>query len=285
LNRTDIFTLHQYRIKVDTLSEPIYLIPFGDIHRHTKLCDVEKWIEFLEWAKGKPRIYFIGMGDYDDLMSASERNTLKSAQFHDTTIDTLDGIYERYINELYEEISFMSGKLIGLLEGNHYSMSDDGITSTQRLCQKLKCKYLGVSSFIDLTFDYRDTTQSCSLDIWCHHGKGSARLIGGSLNSVQQMGEQAQADIYLMGHDHRKSIGMTSKLCLNSGANGITLKNRKQLYIRTGSFLRGYVDNHASYIAKMGLNPADLGVVKIELTPRKRADNNGNLEIDLHASI
>ena len=280
----DIFTLHQFTIPIETLSEPIYLIPFGDVHRHTKLCDVEKWHEFLEWAKSKQRIYFLGMGDYDDLLSTSERNVLKSAQFHETTINTLEEIYDKYIGELFEEISFMKGKVVGLLEGNHYATFEDGTSSTQQLCHRLKCKYLGVSSFIQLVFNYRDV-QSCILDIWCHHGKGAARLVGGSLNSVQQMGEQAQADIYLMGHDHKKSVGMTSKLCLKSGGTGLRLHNRKQLYIRTGSFLRGYVDNYPSYIAKKGLNPTDLGVVKIELTPRKRQENNSNLEIDLHASI
>jgi hypothetical protein len=237
-------------------------------------------MEFLEWAKNKERTYFIGMGDYDDMMSASERNILKSAQFHETTIQTLEDIYETQLNELYNEISFMSGRIIGMLEGNHFSKFEDGTTTTQRLCNKLKCKYLGVSSFIRLYFDYKGLGVTYK-DIWCHHGKGAARLIGGSLNSVQQMGEAAQADIYLMGHDHKKSVGMTSKLCLKQSQDNIALKNRKQLYIRTGSFLRGYVDNYASYIAAKGLNPTDLGVVKIEMTPRK----SGNFDVDLHASI
>lgn len=285
MDGSSIFTLYQYRIRVDQLGEPIYLIPLGDIHRHTKLCDVDKWHEFLEWAKSKQLIYFFGMGDYDDLMSTSERNALKTANFHDQTIESLEDIYNGFIDDLYNEISFMQGKMIGMIEGNHYSVFDTGITSTQKLCEKLKCKYLGSTAFVRLYFDYRDTGQTKTIDIWAHHGKGAARLIGGSLNTVQQMGEQAQADIYLMGHDHKRSAGMSSKLYLSESQGNMILKHRKQLYIRTGSFLRGYVDGQPSYVAKKLLNPSDLGVVKIELMPKKKSSNNDNLDIDLFASI
>lgn len=285
MSNTDIFTVHQFRIKVEEVNEPIYLIPFGDVHRYTQLCDVEKWLEILEWAKQKKRIYFFGMGDYDDLLSASERNALKDANFHDQTILTLEEIFNKNIENFYNEISFMQGKVIGLLEGNHYAQFDDGTTSTQRLCRLLKCKYLGATAFVRIYFDYRDTGMSRYIDIFSHHGKGAARLVGGSLNTVQQMGEQAQADIYMMGHDHKKSVGMSSKLYLSQSQDNIVVKHRKQLYVRTGSFLRGYVDGKNSYVAKKLLNPSDLGVVKIEMTPRKKVESNSNLEIDLHASI
>jgi hypothetical protein len=58
------------------------------------------------------------------------------------------------------------------------------------------------------------------------------------------------------------------------------------LIIRTGGFLKGYEPNASSYIADGAMNPTDLGVVKIEMTPRRdTADGNDEYYIDLHASI
>ena len=101
------------------------------------------------------------------------------------------------------------------------------------------------------------------------------------------MGESAAADIFLMGHDHKKSVAMTTKLELTQGGNNnIKLHHKKQLYARTGSFLKGYEDGKISYVADGAMSPTDLGVVKIELTPRRDCKNGEDYTyIDIHASI
>lgn len=284
MQTSGIFTIHKHIIRVDKIGEPIYLIPFGDVHRSSPMHCEDKWKEFLEWGKSKKRCYFIGMGDYDDLASASERKLLNSRDLHDSTTDTLGGLYKSHTQRFAKELKFMDGKLIGFMEGNHYGEFPNGTTTTQMLCDLLDTKYLGCSSFIRLVFE--NGNRSASIDIWAHHGKGAARLVGGSLNRVQQMGESAEADIYLMGHDHKKSIGMADKLKLSEGFGSLRLHHRKQLYIRTGSFLKGYEDGKVSYVADMALNPTNLGVVKIEMTPRRKRDKGDDIfYIDLHASI
>jgi predicted phosphodiesterase len=281
MKTTGLFTVRNYKIKVEELGEPIYLIPFGDVHKYAPLHSDDHWQEFLEWARNKKRSYFLGMGDYVDLASTTERNAIKTGQFHDSTIMTLEELYIKHINGMHDDLEFMRGKCVGLLEGNHYAEFRDGTTSTQQLCRLLKTDYLGCSAFIRLSFEYRN--KHASLDVWAHHGKGAARLIGGSLNTVQTMGEQAEADIYLMGHDHKKSIGLTSKMKIAQCLGNYTLVQKKQIYARTGSFLRGYVPDKCSYVADACLNPTDLGVVKIEMTPRRL--HGESLSIDIHASI
>jgi len=275
LKTTGVFTTHRFEIPVTKINEPIYFIPFGDIHRSSPLCSEEKWLEFLAWAKSKKRAFFLGMGDYDDLASTSEREILKNPKLHEGTINTLEGIYRKFTDRLAGELSFMKGRLVGLSEGNHYGEFQNGTTTTQRLCEKLGCKYLGVSSFIRLAFKYGN--KKSKIDVWAHHGLGAARLIGGSLNKVQQMAEAADAEIYLMGHDHKKSIGMTTKLVLQDGGGGLSVRHRKILLARTGSFLKAYEDGAVSYIADKAGNPTDLGTVKIELTPKRDQDYMGEI--------
>jgi len=71
------------------------------------------------------------MGDYDDLCSFSERKALNEANLHEETRYTLDEIYQQRVNNLVKEIKFMEGKLIGLIEGNHFGAFQSGITTTK----------------------------------------------------------------------------------------------------------------------------------------------------------
>jgi hypothetical protein len=288
MNTTGIFEIYSYPIRYAKSNEPIYLIPFGDVHRSSPLCHVEKWKEFLDWAKKKPRSYFLGMGDYDDLLSASERKILDNDDIHESTRETLEQFYRSKTEKLAKELEFMRGRLVGLLEGNHFVTFDDGTTSTQYLCKLLGCKYLGCTAFVRMWFSSTSKRlDTHGIDLWAYHGKGAARLVGGSLNTVQQMCEQAEADIYLMGHDHKKSTATITRLKLNRGSAGnVRLSHRKCLLARTGSFLKGYVPGKRSYVVDKNLNPTDLGVVKIELTPKRHQDNGDDwMEVDLHASI
>jgi hypothetical protein len=226
------------------------------------------------------------MGDYTEWFSDSERLGMHSVRLHESSKKTLDDFAKDHCNKFFEKIKFMKGKLIGLMEGNHHYLFDNGMTSTQYLCQLLSCKYLGATAFTRLSFSYTKGNKKASLDIFSHHGKGASRLVGGSLNTVQQMAECAEADIFLMGHDHKKSVGMSSRLRLTDGRTGTNLREKKILYARTGSFLKGYEDGKNSYVSKAVLNPCDLGTVKIELTPKnKSAGNLDRTTIDIHASI
>lgn len=279
-----IFTIHKFEIPVTEINKPIYLIPFGDVHRYAPLCDVDKWLEFLAWAKTKQNAYFLGMGDLTEFFSFSERKALASACLHESSYQNIDDIMISQTKNLTSELEFMRGRIIGFIEGNHYGKLQSGMTTTQMMCETLKAKYLGVSSFIRLVFKYGKKT--ASIDIWAHHGKGASRLAGGSLNTVEHMSMISNAQLNLMGHDHKKSVAFKTSLYLSEGGGSLKLKQRKILLGRTGSFLKGYVDNAPSYIAAGAMNPTDLGVLKIELTPkRNRKNKQDDFYVDIHCSI
>jgi hypothetical protein len=239
-------------------------------------------------VKQKENVLFLGMGDLDDLAAFSERRAIAQIMdsLHDDTVQTLNDIFVQRTQQLAKELSFMKGKLLGLIEGNHYGVLSSGITTTEYLAQLLGCKYLGCNSFIRLSFN-RSTRVTACVDIWAHHGRGAARLTGGSLNSVEQMIMIADADIYLQGHDHRKSVAIRNKIVL-AGNNPATISNKKVLMARTGSFLKGYVAGASSYIAKAQLTPTDLGVVTITLTPKRKVCRPMKMDtfyVDINASL
>lgn len=219
-----------------------------------------------------------------DFMSFSERKVMVQELLHESSYAILDDMMTGQVNKMAEEIGFMKGKLIGLIEGNHHGVLQTGITTTQLLCDRLQCKFLGISSFIALAFEYQG--KRAVIDMWLHHGRGASRLVGSSLNTVQQMSDIADADIYLLGHDHKKSLAMKTRLVLKHQGTCLRLSHKKILLGRTGSFLMGYVPDSPSYVTKFALSPTDLGTLKIELTPKRyRKDNEDLFYIDIHASL
>jgi len=287
MKRTGPFIISEFKIPIEGWNEDILMVPFGDVHRTTKRCHEEKWHEQLDWmkvqvAKGKP-LYVLGMGDYDDFLSASERFKIHTAGLHETTEEKFDEILDRHVKMFYEEIKFLKGHIIGLIEGNHHGLYfKSGITSTQRLCQLLECDYLGGSALIKLHF--KRGSKCLALVIYAHHGKGGGRTAGSSVNSVEQMTQIAEADIYLQAHDHKKWIYKQTRLRL--APKGLALQERQMLFGRTGSFLRAYVPGTQGYVSEGMMKPADMGVIKVIITP-KRTKKGGveKLILDLHGSI
>jgi hypothetical protein len=222
------------------------------------------------------------MGDYFDAHSGSERAGIASIKLHESTVLNNDKTMRENVEVFAKEVEFMRGKLLGLMEGNHHYDFADGTTSTQYLCQLLGCKYLSAVSLMRIIFRYNKGKKSAAVGVFAYHGKGASRLCGGSLNTVQQMAEIADANIYLMGHDHKKGAAMASKFEWSEGSHS-HIKEKKLFFARTGSFLQGYVEDKPSYVVDKLLNPTDLGTVKIELTPR--CTHSGGLKIDIHGSI
>lgn len=106
-------------------------------------------------------------------------------------------------------------------------------------------------------------------------------MVGSSINTVAKMREAAEADIYLMGHDHHRAAAQESRLRLkankrHAGGDMVVVKHRKQLLGRTGGFIRGYEDGVASYIADASLAPTDLGALRIDIYWRREQEYTGD---------
>lgn len=269
MKTSGLFTLHRYTIPVKSVGKPIKIVFFGDVHRDSPTFAANKWKEFLQYARSLKDAHFLGMGDYIDSMSTSERDAMIRAAMHESTSSDLENMALGKVALLAKELDFMRGRLIGLVNGNHYFTFPSGINSDQKLCERLGCKYLGVSTFVRLTFDYHGV--KLAFDVWAHHGAGGARLPGGSINRVDQMREHAEADVYVMGHDHKRGVFPANpRLTLEQDAkNGLRLKERQSWLVRSGSFLAAYNDGQASYNADAGRGPCSLGHVELEVTLRE----------------
>lgn len=286
MKTTGIFSTHKVDLELE-MGKPFKLIPVGDIHRDSDMFADTHWQEFLDYAKAQKNALFLGMGDYTDGVSTSERIVLSDFGLHDTTRNTLKDVYKGVSKTLVNELGFMRGRLIGLIGGNHYFDFGGGNTTDHLLAAALQTKFLGVCSLIRLSLKFKGTTKATILDIFAHHGKGGGSTPGAQFNTIEKMLNAADADIYLMGHTHGKGcIPSSPRIKLvDDKKGGVIVRERTPWLGRTGSFLKAYESGKASYNVDAGRSPCALGWIEFEITPvRVRAGDEDRVELRIRGT-
>lgn len=266
------FTMPYFRFDIGNRTE-FAIQPFGDIHRDSANCDVKKWHRDLDhWRKEDIPTLYLGMGDYNDFASWSERRAIRNSKLHDDTRRTLHEVARKNIAVLAQEIEFMRGNIIGLIEGNHIWEFDDGTTSADELGERLGTQSLGYVSYIRLSVS--SYGRRFPVDIFACHGKGGGKLLGTSINKVADMRTiSPMADIYIMGHDHKKMAIPSSVFDFRSANGKLKMINKQQWMSRSGSYLKGYVENESSYVSGALLPPSDLGSIRFIVSLNVKGSN------------
>ena len=260
---------------------PILIMPIGDIQYAGK--DSSTAMEMLKrhvaWGV-EQNAYFLGMGDYIDFASPSNRLRLRQAALYDTALKTLSDVSVHLVTELYQEaLKGSEGRWLGLLEGHHFYQMEDGTTTDQLLCRLLKTRFLGTSAYVRLVFHHGQTVKTQrhgNVLIWCHHGAGYGQRSSAPLNRLDQLLTYWDADIYLMGHQSKKVTAPIDRIePAWSGPGGPRLVHRTKLLACTGSFSRAYLvgSTHGhvprgDYVEQKMLSPTSLGGVVIRIAPR-----------------
>lgn len=278
--RTDgVFTTRQVCIKDWPSGKTLTLIPFGDIHRDSPAFCEGSWRRFKDRVRGLKDVLFLGMGDYLDSYSTTERMIMYNPALHESTKKREEEMARGRVSALAKELEFMKGRLVGLLGGNHFVQFADGTTGDMLLANRLGTNYLGVCSAIRLTFSRPSAGCKASVDIFAHHGKGGGVTAGGKFNAVEKLLNVCDCDIALMGDNHARGVFPAGdRLYLTSNGKGLHVKSKTRWIGRTGSFLRAYVDGEAGYVVDRALPPANLGWIEFDLTPERNREGGADDE-------
>lgn len=279
------------------------LIPIGDVqHQHNR--------EAVDWKRLKETVaygvannaLFIGMADMIDLESPSNRRALMNSGVYDSVVDALDAKAEELEEELLDVLKPTKGRWLGLLEGHHFHVHQDGTTTDQRLARALDAPFLGTSAYVNLTFEPPATKGRThhwkpKVNIWAHHGRGGGKMLSGPINQLEHVIKGFDADLYLVGHHHKASAARHSRIYPVFGPKVGVLDHRDSYLVACGSYLKGFVEGNKregranGLYAERGLmNPLSLGGVKIWMRPRfKRQEgskaNSGSPYIDISVEI
>ena len=272
------------------------IMPLGDIQiqQDRNAVDWSLLKNTVQWGVDH-NAYWIGMGDYIDMESPSNRRALMNSGVYDSVMDALDAKAEELEEELKEILKPTVGRWLGLLEGHHYHPHQDGTTTDTRLAQYLKAPFLGTCAYVNLSIELPNKKGKRDIVIWCHHGRGGGSLIGSPLNKLEHVVKGFDADIYLMGHTHKVGAAPVNRVYPYFYAGKGTLHHKKLYLVSTGSFLKGYVEGHKKngragglYPEDSMMNPLALGSARIYLRPEYKNNkftNGGAPRIDVSVEV
>jgi hypothetical protein len=271
-------------------TDEIIIVPIGDVQYGAPGCDMKRLKKHITWAEGLRErgheVYYIGMGDYYDVMSPSNRKAMSRARvdLYDSALLTIDKGVKELEGHIERILEPTGGHWLGLLTGHHLYQYGNGETTDTHLADFLGTRLLGHCSLVHLVFkDKTSGARDAVGKIWCHHGQGSGTTLEGALRKVRaNVVPYWFANAYLIGHYHQKAASPVPWIDTHISTRGksagkITWQSISRYIVSTGSFLKGYQEHSldafgrpaGDYVEIAMLPPNVLGGPIIFMRPRR----------------
>lgn len=225
-------------LKVNTRHQRVVVAPVGDLQYSgksgpTAQDHIKRHIEHCL----KYDAWFIGLGDYIDFLSPSNRKRLAAAALYDTASEVIHEKAHELVDELYDTLlKPTTGRWLGLLEGHHL-YEGNGETSDQWLAEKLKAPFLGTSAYVKL--------EPSGVVLCAHHGLGGGVLPAAPINKLYHWSAGLHgADIYLTGHCTKLSVARLSRPTPNWDKDLPDLRHDDVFLVSTGGFSKSSMVRH-----------------------------------------
>lgn len=270
--------INEIAVKKSTKAEvpwgDVLIMPFGDIQFGADGVDMDRFKRDFEWGM-EHGAYFIGMGDFVDVASPSNRAKIKGAGFYDSVKAALEDSAERHLEDIMTVLRGSEERWLGLHEGHHFWEFEDGTTTDTRLATLLKAPFLGTCALTRVKMVRPRSGQTLTYDIWSHHGAGGGQALAAPLTKLEKVASAFDADMFLINHFQRSGAIPKDWLYVNKAG---VLKHKQRYLVATGGYMRGYTQgvkaggNNArgSYVEQNLMIPTNLGGVKIFLKPNMK---------------
>jgi hypothetical protein len=269
-----------HKLHVPADCKEIVVAPLGDIQwagRREHIAYRQLQEHIAEAVERKA--WFIGMGDYVDFASPSNRQRLRAAALYDTAEQVISDKARDLTDELYEELLKPTrGRWLGLLEGHHWAHLLTGETTDQHLAGKLRAPFLGTSAYVGLAFSTTSGTRTVT--IWAHHGAGGGQKIHAPVLKLENLATSWDADIMLIAHMTKRAAGVLQRCYPVWGTGTPTIRYREIHLVGCGGWLKGYEERarqgttpRGGYVEQKMLTPVALGAPFVRIKPYLRSDD------------
>lgn len=254
------------------------LAPVGDFQYGATGCDVEKLKRHIAYGV-KNKWWFLGLGDYLDHFSPSNKKALVAAKgsLYESAVELLDDAVKQRCLKLVDEVLHKSaGRWIGLVHGDHIWDFSDGFNSDAYIADELGAQYLGTAAIVRISLE--GAPEAPPLKVLVTHGRGSSVSSTGKTLHLERLLTAFDVDVVLMGHSHLKYGFPVDKLKAVTLPDGTAkLVNETKILGITGSFYNGYQQGQTngaglptgSYPEHGAMRPIPTGGILIDATPVK----------------
>jgi len=271
--------------------QEVQVMPLGDVQIGSEGVARKKLRNYINWGLEQKNVYFLGMGDYIDILSPSNRRAWQSAALYESVRQSMEDKAQEYVENFLELVKGSEGRWLGIVEGHHFFEFEDGTTSDTRIAHGLGCAFLGTCAFVRLRFrgDGHKGRLACTL--WVHHGAGGGLTPHSPLTRLLHVMHYFDADIYLIGHQTKKPAVKVPYLYMSSKPPYQLIAKHKIL-AGTGGFSEGYMQGSQSvsgraqggYVEQRMLSPVALGAVLLKIRPVYGDETRGD-RLDMNVEI
>lgn len=252
---------------------------------------------YIEESLDDPLARYIGVGDYTDSLSPSNRAHLEAAfikgDLYDTARDMLDGAAQNHVQEFLRLVEGTEGKWDFLTKGHHLwtykERQDDGTykirTTDHDIADALAAPYLGSPGkeipMVLVSYVFPATKpggKKSILRMFVWHGQGGGQSFASPLNQLEKMARAYQAHIYLIAHHHKLVAGRYVKL-YDEADTSLKLRATDSAVVAAGSWLRGHMPDEITYAEDAGYVPLAIGAPVIS------ARNKGNSKFRVRVTL
>lgn len=234
------------------------------LHIGHKCHDKEKALSYRDYILNTPDTYAYDLGD--DMENAIPGDEVHNSMIFDSVMHPQEQ-FEKSIE--YWEPVIKAGKLLMTHDSNHAWRSEakTGISVAKQMnifmqniakeSKSRKPEWGRWQAFTKLKVG----KQLYRVHSW--HGAGGSGSAEAALKKCRSQAMVHQADVFLMGHAHRKTIDQDLYFAWPDGEKQPIEKTR--VYGVTGSFLKW----DASYAERAGYGPLIRGAIKLELSAKR----------------
>ncbi len=266
------------RIVVPKDCQEIVIAPIGDIQwsGRKELIAYSALKEYIAEAVER-QAWFVGMGDYVDFASPSNRQRLQAAALYDTAQQVIDDKARALVDELFADLLQPTvGRWLGLLEGHHWTHLLTGETTDQHLCELVQAPFLGTSAFIGLTFTDRDDNTHV-VTLWAHHGAGGGQKVHAPILKLENLASSFDCDVMMVAHMTKRATGVIQR-CYPVWQSAAPVIRHKEIHlVGCGGWAKGYAERsrqgntpRGGYVEQKMLTPVALGAPFVRIRPRTR---------------
>ena len=263
---------------------PLVVAPLGDIQWNGDANEIalDSLKRHIATAMAK-EAWFIGLGDYIDFASPSNRAKLAAADLYDGPLKTLDDIAHRLVDEVYEILKPTKGRWLGLLEGHHFYQFRSGMTTDMKLAEMLGTKFLGTSAYVALSFARHHETNGDKVTsyIWAHHGRGSGKAHA-PIMKLENLTPYWEADVFLIAHMTKLATAALLRIYPSFIGKTGKLRHKRISLVGTGGWSKAYMEGatqgivpRGGYVERDMMNPVCLGAPFVYLVPHRRDRGRG----------
>jgi predicted phosphodiesterase len=253
--------------QLPTTLEEAYIYPIGDLHLGDPSCTIDKLGRYLDSIGNRPNAYILLNGDLaNTAIRSSVSNVHQEVMSVDDQVTELKRIFLPYRD-----------RILAMTGGNHEARvsRETGLDLNHVIAALLgiEDRYRDGEVYLKVSLgQYRTTGKAqtrVTYQFYMTHGWAGGRRAGATANMLEDASRITDADVYVLGHTHKKMAFPLGYHRADPRNN--TIVTVKRLFVSTGAYL-----SRDGYAVDKGYPPVWPGSARIRLDGRTK---------DAHASV